>query len=89
MIKPLQSDIKIGMRVFWNDPDHNTCSGWGRVVSIQHDPVESDSIISLKMEDGGEVECLWHELSIDNLAEPLDERSYAERSKRWSQQGGI
>ena len=86
MVKPTKpSDIKVGMRVYWTDLDHDICSNWGRVVTIQHDPFPSDdSIISLAMDDGAEVECLWHELSIDILAEILDERS-AERSKRWSQ----
>ena len=55
-------DIKVGMRVFWNDPDPEGNSGWGRVVRKQGD--FSDAVISLKMDDEGEVECFVHELSL-------------------------
>jgi hypothetical protein len=54
--------VKVGMRVFWNDPDPDGNSGWGRVVRKQGD--FEDAVISLKMDDEGEVECFAHELSL-------------------------
>ena len=60
-------NIKIGSRVFWNDPDGGLCSGWGRVVAI-HGFDEADfemtdnTVLALQKDDGGEVEVLVHEL---------------------------
>jgi hypothetical protein len=55
-------DFKIGDKVFWTDPDEdNPCSGKGTIVHIQGEgefPVDDETIIALKMADGGEVECL-------------------------------
>jgi hypothetical protein len=60
-------DVKVGMRVFWNDPDPDGNSGWGKVVKMQTDEKGrcfSDAVISLKMEDEGEVGCYARELSL-------------------------
>jgi hypothetical protein len=54
-----------GDRVFWHDPDEEACSGPGTIVDVQADEDEvvfQDSIVHLKMDDGGEVECFPHEL---------------------------
>lgn len=59
--------VKVGMRVYWTDPDPDGNSGWGRVVKMQTDDngrCFSDAVISLKMDDEGEVECYAHELSL-------------------------
>jgi len=64
---PLKDEltISVGRRVYWNDPDRaSRCSGWGRVVRLQYQPVDADCVISLKMDDGGEVECLRNELRL-------------------------
>jgi hypothetical protein len=45
-----------GDKVYWNDPDEGACSGLGTISSI------SGEIYKLKMDDGGEVEALRHEL---------------------------
>jgi hypothetical protein len=55
--------MKKNQRVYWNDPDEGICSGWGAVISYQK-PLTPDSIISLLMESGGEVECFQYELDI-------------------------
>ena len=51
-----------GARVFWNDPDPSGNSGPGTISWVQHSPPDFDTIISLKMDDGGEVECCIGEL---------------------------
>jgi len=55
-------NIKIGMRVKWNDPDEGKCSGLGTVIALQHTPVETDSVVSLKIDGGVEVEAFPLEL---------------------------
>jgi hypothetical protein len=55
-----------GDRVRWVDPDGGKCSGNGVVtwVAGQEEgfPINDDTTIELKMDDGGEVEALPHEL---------------------------
>jgi len=55
--------VKVGQHVYWTDPDGDMESGNGKVVALQHESVGNDTIISLKMMDGGEVECTLCELS--------------------------
>lgn len=55
--------LTVGTRVRWTDPDPIAgCPNTGVVVAMQHTPPMEDSVISLKMDDGGEVEALPHEL---------------------------
>ena len=54
-------DVSVGMRVHWTDPDDGTCSGDGEVVDVQNDEDEG-AVVSLRMDDGGEVECLAREI---------------------------
>lgn len=52
-------ELKVGDRVFWNDPDpdpDSNCSGPGVVTSINGLPIDDDSIIAVQKDDGGEVE---------------------------------
>ena len=57
-------DFKVGDKVYWHDPvpmGEGNCSGQGTIVKINADeefPIDEETIISLKMDDGGEVECL-------------------------------
>jgi hypothetical protein len=61
-----KSAAKIGARVYWNDPDEGVCSGFGVIVDAPPtDELEEDSIISLKMDDDGEVEAWLYELEGD------------------------
>lgn len=55
-------DVKIGNTVYWKDPDGGCCSGSGKVVAVQNDPPEEDSVISLAMRRGSTVECYACEL---------------------------
>ena len=48
--------------MFWTDPDNGLASGPGTITTLQYEPVDKDTIISLCMDDGGEVEALAHEL---------------------------
>jgi uncharacterized protein YndB with AHSA1/START domain len=52
-------DLKKGDRVYWTDPDPHGNSGRGTVVSADH-----PEVICLKMDDGGEVEAMPHELRL-------------------------
>lgn len=52
--------FKVGQRVVWTDPDPDGNGGPGVIVHVQHD--DDDAVIALKMDDGGEVEALPHEL---------------------------
>src|SRR6266446_318682 len=54
--------IKPRKRVWWTDPDNGTCSGWGVITKAQ-EPVQLDSLITLKMDSGSCVEALPNELS--------------------------
>lgn len=64
--------LKVGQRVYWADPE-NLTSGYGTIETINggdgrdydelHD-LDSDSVVALKMDDGGEVEAMPHELSV-------------------------
>jgi hypothetical protein len=56
--------MKAGDRVHWTDPDGGLASGNGTITRLQYEPVDEDTIISLRMDDGGEVEALRHELSV-------------------------
>lgn len=51
---------KLGMRVSWSDPDAGECSGAGTISKINGD------VISLTMDDGGEVQAECCELSVLN-----------------------
>jgi hypothetical protein len=61
MTRDIRHGFKVGDKVFWNDPDGST-SGPGTVAHVQNE--EEDAIISLAMDDGGEVEALPHELEV-------------------------
>lgn len=57
--------FKVGQRVYWTDPE-NLTSGYGTIEKIngEDDPdSDEDTVISLKMDDGGEVEAVPHELA--------------------------
>lgn len=51
-----------GDRVHFTDPGEDVSTGPGTVVKVQHSPVMPDTVISLKMDDEGEVEAFPHEL---------------------------
>jgi hypothetical protein len=53
---PKEKTMNKNDRVYWNDPDDGACSGLGTISSI------SGEIYKLKMDNGGEVEALRHEL---------------------------
>lgn len=57
--------FRTGQRVYWNDPEA-LCSGYGTITKIngEDDPdADEDTIVTLAMESGGEVEAVLHELS--------------------------
>ena len=54
--------FKVGDRVYWSDPDSDFASGFGKIIKMQHEPPEDDSVISLEMDSEGEVECHIKEL---------------------------
>lgn len=56
--------IKVGDRVFWNDPDDGLASGYGTITALLYEPVDEDTIISIRKDDGGEAEALAHELNL-------------------------
>jgi hypothetical protein len=58
-------DLSRGDRVKWNDPDQGTCSGRGCITSIESDSASvenTETIICLRMDDGGEVEVTCAEI---------------------------
>jgi len=60
-------DFKVGDRVHWTDPDEGTCSGDGVIAEIKFlfddcPVIDDETIIALKMDDGGECEVLPHEI---------------------------
>src|SRR6266436_3266047 len=57
--------IRPGKRVWWTDPDNETGSGSGIIIKAQ-EPVQPDSVITLKMDHGSCVEALPQELSQPN-----------------------
>ncbi len=57
--------IKPGKRVWWTDPDNETGSGSGIIIKAQ-EPVQPDSMITLKMDHGSYAEALPQELSQSN-----------------------
>lgn len=57
-------DFAVGQRVYWTDPDPDGNSGPGTIVAVQHEPVDEDTVISLKMDDAGEVEAFPFELTV-------------------------
>lgn len=63
-------DIKRGVLVKWTDPDGGICSCTGKISYIMR-PLTTDSIISIQMKNGGEVDCFPHELSLPNKKKPL------------------
>lgn len=53
------SDIDwVSNKVYWLDPDEDTCSGWGVVHHVEND------VYHIKLDSGGEVEAYRHELHI-------------------------
>lgn len=56
------SVIRVGDRVYWRDPDDDLCSEWGEVVSLDSQEWDSETIATIKKDDGGEVECPLNEL---------------------------
>lgn len=56
------SVIRVGDHVYWRDPDDDICSGWGSVVSLTSEEWDSETIATIKKDDGGEVECPLNEL---------------------------
>lgn len=64
----LPEPFKVGDRVYWTDPGDGDAAGgtfsrWGTIVRLSDEPLNEETIISLKMDDEGEVEALAHELS--------------------------
>lgn len=53
----MKGRLKVGTRVWWDDPDDGICSGAGVVTEVSGD------VVSLQMDDGGEVEALRREVS--------------------------
>ncbi len=55
---------KIGDKVYWTDSDDNLCSGPGKIIEIKPEGggEHEDMVISLRMDSGGETQCLPHEL---------------------------
>lgn len=72
-----RNQLKKGVRVYWHDPDTldpaYNCSGFGLIAVCNPagdtGNVETDTIVSLCMDDGSYVECYPRELS---LLEPGD-----------------
>lgn len=60
--------FKLNDIVFWTDPDNGASSGQGTITHVQHD--KDDAIISVKKDDGGEVEALPHELRLVDRKHP-------------------
>lgn len=74
--------FKVGQRVYWTDPE-NLTSGYGVIETIngEDDPdADEDTVIALKMDDGGEVEAVPHELTdadaFDRETEELNSYEY-------------
>ncbi len=66
--KDAKRPLKVGDRVWWNDPDEdNCCSGWGVIQDINtypNEPIDPNCIVNLKMVETEDwVEALYHELS--------------------------
>lgn len=57
------TSVKVGDRVYWHDPGEDLASGLGTVAALQYEPVDADTVISLKLDDGGEAEVLLQELA--------------------------
>ncbi len=51
--------LSVGQRVHWTDPDNDTCSGYGVIVSVDDDGV----MFRLKMDSGSETGAYSHELA--------------------------
>ena len=52
----------VGNQVWWTDPDDDKCSHRGRVIKVQHLPIEKDTVITVQ--EGSEIlEALPHELT--------------------------
>lgn len=58
-------NLRIGLKVYWNDPDNGSCSGPGTVVEIisQDEEPSDDDIVVVEKDDGGCVEALPQELT--------------------------
>lgn len=59
----LVAEIKVGDRVFWTDPA-DVSSGSGTVTKINGETVDEDTVISVNLDGGSELECYPHELEI-------------------------
>ena len=53
-----EKEIKIGDEVWWHDPDHGICSGWGLVQEI------NGEVIFLVMASGGATEAFADEIIV-------------------------
>ena len=67
----------VGDRVWWRDPDPFASVGAaaqrGVVVGMGCEPVFSDTVIMLEMDNGGIVECVRHELYASRVDAAGDE----------------
>ena len=79
------TSVQIGQRVYWYDPGDGLASGNGTVVSIGVDDgepiVPDETVIALKMDDGGEAEVLLQELDV--------EHTWAIKAITYPQGGGV
>jgi hypothetical protein len=63
--KELLKNLQPGDEVFWTDPDDGISSGTYKVTGVNSDgeEVTEDTIITLRNDQGSEVEALAHELT--------------------------
>ena len=57
--------MRIGDRVSWEDSDPDGNRGLGTVVSVECEPVDEGTLISVDMDDGSFVEVFRHELKME------------------------
>lgn len=62
------SDIEIGMRLWWHDPDDGLCDCEGVVTDVGDAESGEETVVVLKRDDGTEVEAYACEL------EPVEEK---------------
>jgi hypothetical protein len=74
----MSHNLKVNQRVFWTDPDQGLCSGWGKIIHVQHQ--DDDAVISILTDDGGEVEAYPHELqsapTVEDIRKTTDRIPY-------------
>ena len=62
----MKTNFTVGDRVIWHDPDEGLCDGPGTIVAIGDEDDDEvmfpDTVIYLKMDDGGELNCYPCEL---------------------------